>query len=112
MFFAKKKKITHREPDKIWQTKAAKVEGLCQEVLRLTSEGYDVLVVAHFKKSLEEIKIALHSKNLSCKILSSSMDVDLWRQGSLEKISLVLSEMISSSNEDESPEVVDGEVKE
>ncbi len=93
MFFGNKKK-SHREPDKIWQTKTAKYEGLCIEVAQLNSTGFDVVIVAHFKKTLEEIRTALDSKGLSYKFLHSSMDLELLRQGSMNKLSVMLSEMI------------------
>jgi hypothetical protein len=92
MFFGKKK-VFCREPDKIWQTKAAKQRGVSKEIQRLMLEGFRVLLITHFRKTEEEIAAAI--KDLHADRLTSSLQVESWCQAGLGSLAMTSSEELT-----------------
>lgn len=73
MLFRKKK--TRRQDDKIWAAKTLKFNGICDEILKATKRGYMVSAVAHFERTLEELKESLDARDLKYKLFKENWDI-------------------------------------
>jgi preprotein translocase subunit SecA len=98
MLFRKKK--TRRQDDKIWATKTLRLNGICDEILKEMDRSYMVMILAHFERTLEELKEALDARGLKYKLFKenwdiSDFDLDGIKQEGFE-IVILLSDVVSS----------------
>ena len=94
MFFRRNQKPhrTEREDDKIWAAKASRLKGIYEEIAQKLKEKCPVLVIAHFEKSMAELRLSLEEKNLKFKMARSDRDLFPLEE---TKLILLLSENIS-----------------
>ena len=57
------KKINMQD-DKIWETAELKFQGIANETMAYLNDGYFVIIVYHFKNTLEKLKKVFNLKNL------------------------------------------------
>ena len=95
-----RKKRTRRQDDKTWAAKTLKFNGICDEILKATKRNYMVLAVAHFERTLEELKEILDARDLKYRLFKESWDIsdfdlDEIKQEGFE-IVVLLSDVVSS----------------
>jgi len=99
MLFRKKK--TRRQDDKIWAAKSLKFDGICDEILKASKRSYMVLAVAHFERTLEELKESLDARGLKYRLFKESWDISCFDQDEIEqegfKTIVLLSDVVFST---------------
>lgn len=98
MLFRKKK--TRRQDDRIWAAKTLKLSGICDEILKATKRNHMVLAVAHFERTLEELREILDARGLKHKVFMESWDISGFDLDEIKQegfqIVVLLSDVLSS----------------
>ena len=76
-----RKRRSRREEDRVWSTDALKFKGVCDEIREMRNAGRSVLIVAHFKDTLQNVKEVMDSENIQYETASDRWemsDLDFW----------------------------------
>ena len=79
--FSNKTKKTKREDDIIWQTEDIKIRNIILCLADYSQNSDSIMIVAHFPKTLENLKVAAKISNSKLRDLHTASDVDRWVAG-------------------------------
>jgi len=89
-----KKKNTKRQDDRVWATEAAKFEGISDEVIRATETGTPVLVIAHFRNTMENAIDTMERRGIQFDAV-----LDRWQMAQFEFVSLKPAQVLAFLSE-------------
>jgi hypothetical protein len=73
-----------KEDDQIWIDSEHKLRGICREIRELTTEGSDILLLAHFDEMVRRIETALRAESITYRPYSAFDDSVLFLPGRTE----------------------------